>query len=114
VDRSALPTPDEYNTLRDERASVSPTPIEAGLLAIVARTLGRDDVGRDDNFFLLGGHSLLGTQVIAQVGDMFGVELSLQALFETPTIAELSVEVERLIVAKVRALSDEDARRLLT
>jgi len=78
----------------------------------VATTLRLKQVGVDDNFFLLGGHSLLGTQVIARIADTLGVDLSLQALFESPTVAELSREVERLILAKLDAMSDDEIQHL--
>ena len=58
-------------------------------------------IGVNDNFFLLGGHSLLGTQLIARINDSFGVELTLLKLFDHPTVAEMAAEIENLILAKV-------------
>jgi acyl carrier protein len=55
----------------------------------------------NDNFFLLGGHSLLGTQLIARISEIFGVELTLLKLFDHPTVAEMSSEIEELILLKV-------------
>ena len=52
-------------------------------------------------------------QVIAHVANAFGVDLSLRSLFSSPTIRQLSAEIERLIVARVEAMSDEEARWLL-
>jgi acyl carrier protein len=49
-----------------------------------------------DNFFLLGGSSFLGIQVIARVREKFGVEVPLRALFEAPTIADLSAQIAQL------------------
>ena len=49
----------------------------------------------DENFFLLGGHSMLGAQLIVRLEDMFGVEISLRYLFDHPTPAELAAEVVR-------------------
>jgi acyl carrier protein len=89
------------------------TAVEERLADIVADLLGLDQVGMEDNFFLLGGHSLLGAQVIVQVQDTFDVELSLQTLFTAPTLAALSAEIETLIVDKLEAMSEEEAVALL-
>jgi acyl carrier protein len=51
----------------------------------------------NDNFFFLGGHSLLGTQLIARVRDSFGVELPLRTVFDLPTVAEISAAIENLL-----------------
>jgi acyl carrier protein len=99
--------------LRDAVLATPRTPIEERIAEIVATTLGLKQVGIDDNFFLLGGHSLLGTQVIVRIADTLGVELSLHTLFESPTIAELSLVVERLILTKLDAMSDDEIQRLL-
>lgn len=115
VDRAALPAPDATNMLRIEAVVAPTTPVEERLVTIVASTLGLEaaQVGIDDNFFLLGGHSLSGTQVITRIADMFGVELSLHALFTAPTIAELSLEVERLVLARLDAMSEDEVQSLL-
>ncbi len=113
VDRTRLPVPDALNTLQDEIVAVPSTPLEKRLTEIVASTLNMDQVGLDDNFFMLGGHSLLGTQVIARVAETFGVDLPLRTLFEAPTVRLLAMEVERLIVAILETMSDEEALRLL-
>ncbi|HYR10833.1 MAG TPA: SDR family oxidoreductase, partial [Longimicrobium sp.] len=57
------------------------------------RLLGVEGVGAEDNFFELGGHSLLGTRLIARVRQEMGVELPIQALFRSPTIAEMAEEI---------------------
>jgi amino acid adenylation domain-containing protein len=113
VDRRALPVPDASNTLHDEVIAEPHTPTEERLIGIVAPLLGLQDISIDDNFFMLGGHSLLGTQVIAHVANAFGVSLSLRSLFSSPTIRQLSAEIERLIVARIEAMSDEEAQQLL-
>jgi amino acid adenylation domain-containing protein len=113
VDRQALPTPNRANTLQSEPQVPARTLVEKRLATILGKLLRLQKVGASDNFFLLGGHSLLGTQLIISVRESFGVELSLRSLFEAPTVAELSVEIERLLVAKLEAISEEDAKSML-
>jgi amino acid adenylation domain-containing protein len=100
VDRSALPAPNGPG--HHAEAYVAPrTPVEEELVRILAPLLKLERVGVNDNFFLLGGHSLLGTQLIARVSESFGVDLTLLKLFDHPTVAEMSVEIEDLIMARV-------------
>jgi amino acid adenylation domain-containing protein len=115
VDRAALPAAQSGNTLRDDNgAQTEPrTMLQERVAGIVAELLRMERVGLDDNFFMLGGHSMMGTQVIARLADTFGVEIPLRTLFDGPTVRELSAEVERLIAAYVEAMSDEDVQRLL-
>ena len=112
VDRGVLRAPTEANILRDENYVCARTPLEQGVTNVLAGLLHLKKVGVNDNFFLLGGNSLLGAQVIAQVRDTFGVELSLLSLFDHPTASQLSAEIERLLLAKVGAMSEDDAERL--
>ncbi|HEX3187660.1 MAG TPA: amino acid adenylation domain-containing protein [Pyrinomonadaceae bacterium] len=113
VDRHALPAPDSRNTLRDQPFTAPRTPIEQRLAAVLCTLLHLDHVSIHDNFFFLGGHSLLGTQLIAQIRSAFGVEVTLRKLFDTPTIADLSSEIERLILAKIEAMNEDEVQRLL-
>ena len=62
-------------------------PTEDTLCAIWTKLLALDRVGRHDNFFALGGHSLMAVQVIARVRQSFGIELPLRAMFDAPTVA---------------------------
>jgi amino acid adenylation domain-containing protein len=113
VNRSALPAPTEENILRDETFVGPRTPTEQRIAAIVASLLGLERVGVNDNFFYLGGNSLFGTQVIARLRDAFNVDLPLLKLFDHPTVADLAAEVERLMVANLDAMSEDEAQRLL-
>jgi amino acid adenylation domain-containing protein len=113
VNRAALPAPTDQNILRDGVFEGPRTPTEQRVAAVVGSLLGLQQVGVNDNFFYLGGNSLFGTQVIARLRDAFNVEVSLLKLFDHPTVAELAGEVERLMIAKLDAMSDEEAQRLL-
>ncbi len=113
VDRAALPAPSASNTAQPADSARPGNELERVLETIVAELLELDGVGVDENFFMLGGHSLLGAQLITRIGDCFGVEMSLRSLFDNPTVAEMAVEVERLLVVDLEAMSDDDAARLL-
>jgi len=113
VDRAALPKPAAENQLNGDSFETPQSEIEQWLAGLLTGLLGVPRVGRDDNFFNLGGHSLMGAQLIAKVHQRFAVGLSLRSLFDHPTIAEISSEIERLLYAKLHAMTDEEAQRIL-
>jgi amino acid adenylation domain-containing protein len=102
LNRSALPSVNG-NRLSDEAYMPPRTLVEQEMVKILVPLLKLKRVGVNDNFFLLGGHSLLGTQVIARVSETFGVDLTLLKLFDHPTVAEMSAEIENLIMSKVES-----------
>ena len=112
VDTKALPDPADCAMAEAPAGRAPASPTEERLLEIVAGVIGRQDIGVDDDFFLLGGHSLLGTQVVVRARDAFGVELTLFHLFEGRTVASLASVIEELIIAKLDAMSDEDIQRM--
>ena len=96
VDRRALPDPAAERT-ETEGAFVAPrTAVEEILEGIWCAVLGISRAGANDNFFDLGGHSLLGTQVVSRVREELRVELPLRAIFESPTLSALARRVEDL------------------
>ncbi|HEY1607305.1 MAG TPA: non-ribosomal peptide synthetase [Allosphingosinicella sp.] len=109
IDKAALPAPGDDNALAANAFAAPRTPAEARLADIIADVLGRGPVSIDDNFFLLGGHSLLGTQVVLRAGDAFGVELTLRHLFQAPTIRTLAALIETLVLALIEGMSDDEA-----
>jgi FkbH-like protein len=89
-----------------EEVYVAPrTPIEEMLAEIWAQLLGINQVGAHDNFFKLGGHSLLGTVLISRLRNKFNVELPLVSLFESPTLSGLAETIE-LSLLKQTATED--------
>lgn len=103
LDRSALPQPSSANLLRDEDFSSPSTIIEGQVAVVLAQLLHIEQVGRTDNFFLLGGHSLLGTQLITRIEEIFGVQITLLSLFDHPTVAGIAEQIEKAILAKLHA-----------
>jgi acyl carrier protein len=96
LDRNALPDPVASNLLRDTALDSLQTEQQCQLLSILKKLLKIQDVSLGDNFFLLGGHSLLGAQLIAEVKKSFGVELTLVDLFEDGTVIAIAERIEQL------------------
>jgi non-ribosomal peptide synthetase component F len=98
------------------------TPIEEKLASIWSEVLTVERIGIEDNFFMLGGHSLMATQLIGRVRTAFGYELPLRRLFQTPTISGLAKAIydsqttnteddEFLaLMAELDGLTDDEAR----
>ncbi|MGW3965986.1 amino acid adenylation domain-containing protein [Amycolatopsis sp. NPDC005003] len=87
IDRKALPAPDQQTgaTARGPR-----TPVEATLCEIWADVLGVPEIGIDDDFFVIGGHSLLANSVVSRVRSALAAELSIRDLFEARTVSRLA------------------------
>jgi acyl transferase domain-containing protein len=87
---------------------------EQSLAAIWSELLGIDSVGVNDNFFDLGGHSLLGTRILSRIQEVFKVSLTLRTIFELPTIAELAGRLQTVRWAAQSSVAEvgrgEDAR----
>jgi len=113
LDKSALPAPSAANTLASTRYRAPGSVVESRVASIVETLLGVKGVGIDDNFFLLGGHSLLGTQLVLRLRDAFGAELTLRDLFEAQTIQNLAAKVEELVVDMVAGMSEEELQERL-
>ncbi len=113
LDRAGLPDPAPDNLIRDTGYLAPRTVTEEQVANILAALLGVARVGADENFFLLGLHSLLATQVASRVHERFGVQLTPRHLFEARTVARLAAEVDRLLIARLDSLTDEQVAQLL-
>jgi amino acid adenylation domain-containing protein len=90
LDRAALPEP----IVVDRGAGRPPrTPLEKAMCELFCDILGVPEVGIDDSFLDLGGHSVLATRLISRIRSTFGADLNIRTVFESPTVARL---VERL------------------
>jgi amino acid adenylation domain-containing protein len=124
VDHNALPAPD--SALDNSKTYAAPRGALEGVLADMwAEILNLERVGIADNFFEIGGHSLLAARLISRVRDRLRVEVPLQALFRSPTPAQFAagllasaedpIALQRTaeLVASVASLSDADVKRML-
>lgn len=94
VDRLALPRPEAVNLAPAENFQAPRTPTEDLLANIWAGVLNCETVGINDDFFALGGHSLLLARIAARIYNVFAVELPLRALFEASTVAAMAEKIE--------------------
>jgi len=96
IDREALPLVAADQT-RAARGTVAPrTDTERALAALWAELLNVPSVGANDDFFEMGGHSLLAIKVVSRVRDVFGVDFPLRNLFERSTVATMAEAIDAL------------------
>ncbi|UNN03404.1 amino acid adenylation domain-containing protein [Rhodococcus opacus] len=91
LDRRALPAPSFV--VREFRAPT--TPVEEVVAGIFAEVLGLERVGLDDDFFALGGNSLVATQVVSRLGAALDTRVPVRVIFEASTVAALAVRAEQ-------------------
>jgi acyl carrier protein len=125
VSNHTLPVTDRTNADVDCSFEEPLTFIEKSMCRIWEEILAIDRVDLHDNFFDLGGQSLLGTVVLSRVQSTFQVELPLLSIFESPTIAELAQLIEQHLInqldpkelpetlRELNGLSDEEVKELL-
>jgi amino acid adenylation domain-containing protein len=94
VDRRALPAPDRAGGAAAGAGAAPASEAERALAAIWAELLGVDGIGRDDDFFALGGHSLVATRLVSRLRRDRGVELALQDVFAARTLRAVAALVE--------------------
>jgi acyl transferase domain-containing protein len=101
-------TSDEY----DEEYEAPRNELEERIAAMWQQALGYKKISVYDNFFRLNGDSLTATQLISQLQDMYGVEVSMRDFFQEPTIAYLAKVVKELLVERIKVLSEEELDNL--
>jgi amino acid adenylation domain-containing protein len=118
VDRRALPAPDAASS---GAAHVAPrTDTERALAEVWRELLKVERVGATDNFFWLGGHSLLVTRLVSRLRGRLEVEVPLRVLYETPVLADQAARVDAIrhdelerVMAELEAMSDDEAKAML-
>ncbi len=93
VDRNALPAPGA-EVGQGTRYVAPRTPLEESLAGIWVEVLQVDRVGVHDNFFALGGHSLMATRVMSRMRQTLRIDLPLRQLFSFPTISGLALAAD--------------------
>ncbi len=112
IDRAALPNPDEATDpeVAGERDAIdTPTPTEEAITGMWRDILRVREVGLDDDFFRMGGHSLLGMRLFARLQRTFEVSLPLATLFKAPTIRQLSRVIDSRLAAHHAPMSQEQS-----
>jgi amino acid adenylation domain-containing protein len=97
LDLKMLAQPTDANLLEGRATKTPARSVEEKLLTMVQELLKTDVVAAEDNFFLAGGHSLLGMQLVISLRRTFGVDLSLRQLFEAPTVKHLALLIESML-----------------
>ncbi|MEZ4662193.1 MAG: phosphopantetheine-binding protein [Caldilineaceae bacterium] len=102
------------------------TPIENEVAQVWQAVLNVERIGLHDNYFELGGHSLLATRILSRLRAMYGIELTLQTLFEAPSVGELAQSITAMmagqedeadllaLMAEVQGLAAAEVAELLT
>jgi surfactin family lipopeptide synthetase C len=93
VDRKRLPEPEQSNLVHHAEGELPRNPIETAIAATIAEVLGVRSVTIRDDFFQLGGDSLLATRTVSRLRSMFAVDLPLRAIFDAPTTADLAQRI---------------------
>ncbi|MGW7369172.1 amino acid adenylation domain-containing protein, partial [Streptomyces sp. NPDC054841] len=100
LDRRALPEPGPVvGTAVDGGAAVASSETEKALCGLFSEVLGVPSVGPDDDFFALGGHSLLVARLLGRIRTALGAEVGVRTLFESPTPGRLAPHIEGAAVA---------------
>ena len=111
VDRAALPAPENVRPTVGQTYASPRNSLEDRLASIWAELLKLDHVGIHDDFFELGGDSLLATQFISRVFQRLKIELPVRRLFENPTIAEFGMLIEGILLQNVETLTEQEAEQ---
>lgn len=110
VDRRALPLPGRSRPELDTPLVTPRNSLEKDLEQIWREVLELDQIGMDDNFIDLGGDSLAATRVISRVIAKVGIEIPLQSLFQSPTVAAMARAISQF---GIKRLDQDDLAKLL-
>jgi acyl carrier protein len=108
IDRKALAALEDSAPQEPQEAAAPATETERLVAEVYGQVLGCRSVGRDDDFFALGGHSLQALMLLARMRKSFGVELAPRELFELRTVRRMAQVVDELRAAAQPAGGSDD------
>jgi amino acid adenylation domain-containing protein len=114
VDRQALVVADDVAE-DDAQGHVAPrTPVEEVVAEVWTKILGADRVGVHDNFFALGGDSLMAMRAVVHLREALDIDLPMRVVFDSPTLADVAGVMEDQLVTEIENMSEDDARSSLS
>lgn len=91
------------DSLTAEQPDQTASPIGKKIIQAMDEVLGLQEVGLEDNFFDLGGQSLMATQLMSRIRERLGIDLPLRLIFESPTPASLAQKIEEMVHSRIEA-----------
>lgn len=113
VDRRALVVPEQVAEESAAPYEAPRTPVEEVVAEVWASMLGIERVGVHDNFFALGGDSLMAMRAVVHLRKALGTELPIRVLFDSQTLEDTALVIEDHLLAEIEELSEEEAQALL-
>ncbi|MBX3611483.1 MAG: amino acid adenylation domain-containing protein [Hydrogenophaga sp.] len=94
IDRKALPVPTSQAPAANGPLKAASSETERAVMAAMQAVLNLPAIGADENFFAMGGHSLLAAKLMGQLNKSLGLQLNLRVLFESPTVEKLASAID--------------------
>ncbi|MEV6598632.1 amino acid adenylation domain-containing protein [Actinoplanes sp. NPDC051346] len=113
VDRKALVVPDEVDEQDQVPYEAPRTGVEEAVAEVWGSLLQVDAVGVHDNFFALGGDSLMAMRAVVHLRKQLELDVPIRVLFDSPTLADTALVIEELLLAEMDSMTDEQAASLL-
>ncbi|MGA3564606.1 hybrid non-ribosomal peptide synthetase/type I polyketide synthase [Melissospora conviva] len=114
VDRRALVVPVDAPESEETPYTPPRTPLEEAVAEVWAGILGVDRVGAYDNFFALGGDSLLAMRAVVHLRKRLDVQVPIRVLFDSPTLEAVAIAIEDQLLRELEEMSDGEAMSLLS
>lgn len=112
IDREALPAADTSQTAESDKYAPPRDQLESQLADTWARVLNLPKVGIQDDFFALGGSSLLVTRIVTELTSLYGIELPVRDFFANPTIASCARHLRRLLELEPLFVAEDEHKEL--